>query len=348
MGNKMAVVESGSQSFEDAVESLKEILRVTKDELDQFNISSMYVDKEKILLSAAEKLFPVLDAYFDEFWEYFLSFKDHVLDEKRCFFNQMLYPYLGKSIETNTYIRSRPLGYAGDFVMMNYIYDYHDKRYLGDSLYSMLINRYTCNINVAKSNIARKDYIKNSILQTLTANKNAAILSVGCGSAREIIELLQEGKIEKGTFHLLDLEKKAVAYVQRQLSNLVYDKTKIDIHFYVMDLVEVIKNDQFFSLFANVELLYASGVFDYLSVRVARKTFARLFSITKKDLIVFNMSLENARHRAYYEVFGDWRMYHRTKEELLEWGVDLTGNKIFKVENPVGCNSYWILKASKI
>ena len=72
-------------------------------------------------------------------------------------------PYLYEGSEINQYIRRKPLGYAGDYVTMNYIYDFNDKKYLGETLFERLLNRYTCSTDVANSNIHRKEYLKRKI-----------------------------------------------------------------------------------------------------------------------------------------------------------------------------------------
>lgn len=335
------------EAFKQQVRDLAEYLESVKYKLKNYK-SQLDEQQEVVFLrKTASDVFPVLDNFFDRLWESFASASKEAFAAKKEYYEAEVSPYLGDRIESNSYIRERPLGYVGDFVTMNFIYDYHDKAFFGKSLYAKLINRYTCNIDVAHSNIARKDYIKRAIQEVIKTNINPGILSIGSGSAREIIEMLEERKISRATIHLLDLEKKAVLYVQDKLSCISYDRSKIDIHFHMMDLMEVVKDNRFLSFFPDIDLVYASGIFDYLSARVAKKTYARLFTMTKGSLLVFNMSMEHARHRAYYEVFGNWHMYHRRKEELLGWGRDLPDVRSFSVENPVGCNSYWILKASK-
>jgi SAM-dependent methyltransferase len=334
------------KGFQDAVCFLKGFLQSLKEEFSKYDACLGDDEKIRVLEARTTDIFPILDKSFDELWLFF-SLTGEEVNERKDYFESMLFPFLGEGIETNTYIREKPLGYAGDFVMMNYIYDYHQKHYLGKSLYAKLINRYTCNIDVARSNIARKDYIKTKIIATLAGNANASILSVGCGSARELIELLEEGKIWNTTIHLLDLEKQAVAHIKERLLLIDCDAVKVNVRFYVMDLIDVIKDEELIRLFSDVDLVYASGAFDYLSDRVAKRVFSRLFRLTRKELLVFNMSQEHARHRVYYEVFGNWSMYHRCKHELVAWGESLGAGVDFSVKAPDGCKSYWIMEACK-
>jgi hypothetical protein len=110
--------------------------------------------------------------------------------------------------------------------------------------------------------------------------------------------------------------------------------------------LEIIKNKKITKLFQDVDFIYVSGVFDYLSDKICKKVVHNLVSIAKGEVIFFNMSLENSRHRSYYEVFGEWIMYHRNKKDVLSWTEGLVGVSCSIVDY-VKCKSYWILRVEK-
>lgn len=337
------------KGFVEQVALLRDFLRALKEEFDGYDIRlAGEREKEVALNSRKREVFEKLDVYFEVLWSDFSSLPKGLFEQHKAYFERQMMPYLAENIETNTYIREKSLGYAGDYVMMNLIYDYHQRKFLGKTLYAKLINHYTCNIDVAQSNIQRKEYLKSKLLEFMADGNRPQILSVGCGPAREVTELLREGKLNGHvTIHLLDIEKNAVDFVAGELKRIDFDRSKIKINLYLLDLIEIIKNKRVAALFKEIDLVYISGVFDYLSDRLSERVLRGMFNITKKELIVFNMSFENARHRAYYEIFGEWVMRHRKKEDLLKWTESLSGNYRAQIENCPKCKSYWVLKVEK-
>ena len=139
----------------------------------------------------------------------------------------MIGKYMRDPVEINRHIYRKPLGYAGDFMVMNYIYDYHGKRYLGRNCYEQLINHYTSNIGISRSNIKRKEFFKEKILALLDYADSPRILSIGCGSARELIELIKEGEFVKtAQFTCFDLEEKALQFVRDSIEQIEKEKTR--------------------------------------------------------------------------------------------------------------------------
>lgn len=303
--------------------------------------------RENFLIDKKNSLFPKFDKYFDLLWEHHNSLD---VEEKLNFkieYERLMYLYLGNGIEINTHIRSKPLGYGGDFITMNYIYDYHADKFLGDTTYRKLINHYTCNIDVSCSNIARKALIKKAICDVLDKNKKARILSIGAGSAREIEELIKEGKINSDvSFYLVDFEAKAVEYVRNWIKEYNLKSAKIEL--IKTDLINLLKNDKFRKTLSNMDLIYISGVFDYLSDRICKKITKDIAQLLNEgcSLMIANMSIERQRHRAYYELFGEWNMYHRTEKEVLGWVRDLS--KDFRSEiMHTNCKSYHFLQIKR-
>lgn len=329
------------------VASLKSFLAKVKEDFDTIEINLSSKDKDDYVRANHRSIFERLDSFFDSLDKDFSLLNEEEFGFYKDYYVKEMFPFLADSIDTNSYIREKPLGYAGDYVTMNLIYDLNNSGFLGKTMYSRLINFYTCSIDVANSNIYRKNFLKDKILEFLTIKEHPVFLSVGCGPAREVIELLKENKIQKSAiFHLLDLEKNALNYIKDELSKIEFNREDIKINYYLSDLLEIIKNKRTAELFSNVDFIYVSGVFDYLSDRACKKVVQNLAQIARNEVVFFNMSLENARHRSYYEVFGEWVMYHRKKEDVLRWTDGLIGFSSSIVDFS-DCRSYWILRVKR-
>ncbi len=333
-------------------EELVQFLNSVKTELDTIEKTHQNEQMEiEFLKQNKDRIFNGLNDLFHKTWEVVKVFEPEKYAAHQKYFQKSLAHLLGES-EVNQRIYQKPLGYSGDYVVMNYICDYHgDERYLGKTLYEKLINNYTCNIPISDSNIARKEFLKEKILQTLERQETAKILSVGSGPARELIELLNEEKIVKPlTFICFDLEKKALDHVQREIEKINPQKKKfLDIRYINKDVLNIIKSKDLKKELQNCDLIYASGLFDYLSERMASRLIKELYQLVIHggEMAICNMSLENGSHRAYYEFMGEWNMIHRTKEEMLQWTQSIENIEETKFEERHGSKGYWFLVIKK-
>lgn len=331
------------------IDKMIDFLSGVKNDFDNFDKNcDSQKDQIEYLEFRKKEIFQEFDVFFDQLWAMVKDLDQKEFKLVKKYYEKKMFLYLGDGIEINTHIRSKPFGYGGDFITMNYIYDYHEGRYLGETTYQRLINNYTCNIDVARSNIIRKNYIKKLIFDfSNTRDGVKKILSIGSGPAREIEELIREQKLNTPfIFSLVDFESEALLYVKERLRNLKFDKDMIKIEFIKTDLIKLIKDDTFKNKILSMDLVYISGVFDYLSDRLCKKLTCELASFlsTNSTILIANMSLEKAKHRAYYEMFGDWVMVHRKKEEMINWVSSLNRCDFsYEIREVSECKSYHFL-----
>jgi len=339
------------EKFKEVTASLKSYLNDVKYLLDVYDKENPSIDDQiKFIENNSQRIFKDLDALFEDVWLVARNLSTDSYEQHQIYYVDELKALLECDIETNSHIRAKPLGYGGDYITMKYIYDYNEMNYLGDASYSKLINKYTCSIDVACSNIARKEYFKQQILSNLKNNKITKILSVGSGPARELIELIKLDKINQQLeFYCLDFEQMAIDYVRRQLDNLSFDNNCLDIKFVKTNLIDLFKDSDLKEYLRGMDFIYISGVFDYLSQRLCCRIVKDMFKLlnSKGRLVVANMSLENSKHRAYYEMFGEWKMIHRTKEDMKKWTENLAENCEYCFEDVRGCKSYNYLSINK-
>lgn len=336
------------ESFKKIVEDFRMLMSKIKKECLELDNAQRKLNDKEIIDLLENNYRKKIDHFYENLWLTSDYMKDGY-EEKANYLMHRLKEFFVDNIETVTYIITRPLGYAGDFVTMNFIYDFNNGRYLGDNSYQKFINNYTCTIQVSNSNIGRKIIIKKEITKRINQSKQEQkILSLGSGSAREITELISEGKILKPvTFYCLDFEAKAIDFVKGKLNELRYDPSKIKIHFLHENLLNVIKKGSNFLPESSLDFVYISGVFDYFSQKVCQRILLNTLPLIKSTgdlkLLFFNMSLEKASSRAYYEMLGKWEMFHRTSDELINWEEEANGYK-FSLRIEHDCPSYHIIE----
>jgi extracellular factor (EF) 3-hydroxypalmitic acid methyl ester biosynthesis protein len=344
------VVSEKAKSFFRFSDGMATFLKGVKEECTVLDVPSIS-EKEKVsfLEQKRHHFFKRTDDFFEKTWGLIQEVPEEEKQICREYYIKALYPYIWKDCEFNEYIRAKPLGYDGDFVMMTYIYDYHDK-YFGKTLHSKLINKYTCNVDVSRSNLARKEFFKKEISDRVKKNSYSRILSVGCGPAREVVELLREGSLTNEIdFFCLDFEDRAIAFVKEQLASVKYDSKKIRIHFIKVDLIALVRNHIPEAQISDCDMIYISGVFDYLSSRICKRVVQYFFDrlVPQGQLIIANMSFTKAKHRAYYEFLGDWNMNHRHLHDLVEWTDSIKSPHRHELIDVPNCPSYHYIRIIK-
>lgn len=339
--------------FISLVENFKKYLQEVKGRFDEFDKNNKVRDRRiDFLEQKREKIFENTSNYLKNIWESvkglnaggYNSYAHYLRENVNCLFID--------SCEINNYIFKKPLGYPGDFVMMNYIYDYHKNAYLGETTYEMLLNHFACNTPISNSNIKRKEYFKEKMISVIGKKREADILSVGSGPARELVELLKEGGVRKNfTFHCLDFERKALDFVKEELNKISLEKKsccKVNyIHKnYIIDLV---RNKSTEGLSKGYDLIYCSGVYDYLKDRIATSLINILFNLLNKEgaLILCAANNKDAFYRVAYEMMGDWVFSHRDKDEVVKWLKGVKNRAEFKFEKLSETNNYFFLSIKK-
>lgn len=244
---------------------------------------------------------------------------------------------------------NKPLGYPGDYEMMNMIYGNH---YRGESLFAKLENRYWCTIAPARANMDRLQYLKSKIQSTAERvskeGKKVKITSLGSGPAKEIFDFIETNSLsENCIFTCVDLEPKALACSKLSLTELTKQTHKnVQINYVLANVVSYLRSRPP-SFMLEQDLIYASGLYDYLKLPIGQKLTELVYPLlrTGGELLLVNASVSNPC-KLGMEFAGEWYMNHRTKEEMLSLVSELKdyqAKNIFLDKE----NVYWFLSISK-
>ena len=241
---------------------------------------------------------------------------------------------------------SKPLGYSGDFEMMNIIYR---NEQVGDSLYGKCLQAYWLNHSEPKAVRNRSTYLYGVLLRIIRegAGSPLKIGSIACGPSREV-QLIIESSKEQGLdlsnceFHLLDQDVNALKYAHEKLWEVVKGtNSPVKLNFINKAVKHVISRRWEESDF---DLLYSAGLFDYLSDPVAQMAAKALFECLKPGgkLIIGNFNLTTPNQ------FGmrfalDWSLIYRSREDLKRLFDDLGGDCSVEHE-PEGVNLFCVIR----
>jgi SAM-dependent methyltransferase len=197
----------------------------------------------------------------------------------------------------------KPYGYAGDFEMIDRIYQYS----LTANPRTRRWDEYFQSRGACEAVRNRKEYfLKLLASERRRLGDEFRVLNVGSGPARDVLEFFHgPGSGSEITFDCVDMDANAIEYAR---SLCVGVANQVAFH-----RANIFK----WRTSASYELVWSAGLFDYLDDNAFVALIRHMSSFLSKSgrLVIGNFSPENPT-RDYME-FGEWNLKHRSKEELL-------------------------------
>jgi extracellular factor (EF) 3-hydroxypalmitic acid methyl ester biosynthesis protein len=218
---------------------------------------------------------------------------------------------------------SKPRGYAGDAVMIDFIYAPEDgfafPAVEGISELGRQICQCTSNQAAPRAVRARRRVIIDK-LNDLAANKpKPHVLSLACGHVREAkrCSAFLEGRI--GRFVAVDQDKESLAVVERELGPLRVEPVYASVRDLLTGQVA----------FSGFDLVYVSGLHDYLLEPVAQRLSEVLFGmLNPSGRLLINNYLPNLINTGYMEAYMDWWLIYRSETELRQLAATLPREQV--------------------
>lgn len=203
---------------------------------------------------------------------------------------------------------AKPRGYAGDAVMMDYIYGLGEAGEaaaeatpLGRAIFTYMSSRPS-----AKAVRYRRQLIAKTI-DRVASRGSARVLAIAAGHLREVelSSAVRDGQIDE--FIAIDQDPASLAVIERDYARFGVQTIEGSVR---QILAGKVKLGQF-------DFVYAAGLFDYLSAPVAAALARRMFEMTKPGgVMLIPNFLGSVRDRGYMESFMDWRLIYRNHADM--------------------------------
>lgn len=245
----------------------------------------------------------------------------------------------------------KPLGYPGDFLMMlqGYRNEFEGETAFGKAVHKMFVEQ-----PIGEGGRARKNYLRDMLLREHTKavekngdNTHFRVLNLGCGASQEIREFIEARRFWKGTIEwvLIDQDDRALAYAQHQLVRAV---AETGCHGIVrclhLSFTRILNTPKFFHYFLNQDLVYSSGLFDYLPTQKAQE-LVRLLSelVVPEGLVCVGNVLGPTKNFWLAEFMSDWTLIYRNEDEMYELGEYVQSISDVSVERDPTSFFYFLL-----
>jgi extracellular factor (EF) 3-hydroxypalmitic acid methyl ester biosynthesis protein len=269
-----------------------------------------------------DSLIPATNSLFDRFEAVADEIEEERLSAHYAFGRRQLHPLLLCSpFLYRSYMK--PLGYAGDYEMINMIIRNQPE---GSSLFAKLVNSYLLDQAPPHAVRNRVFFLLDKIIQESSrvsrSGKVARIYNLACGAAREVQIFLEENPLaERVEFDLLDFNEETLQHASQRISearrkynrNTPVKFIKKSVHHLLKEKDKQVQGG------AVYDLIYCSGLYDYLSDRVCKSLNTYLYEqlLPGGLMVIGNFSPATPRQNLM-EHFLEWFLIYRDNVQLMK------------------------------
>ncbi len=280
---------------------------------------SLRLERE-IIQELVPSVLPSVNTLFSRFEEVAEKVLPELLPSHRTYAKRQLHPILLCSpFAYRTY--HKPLGYAGDYEMVNMILR---DPLEGSSLFAKSVNLWFLNQAPAEAHRNRIEYLTKLLIEETRRRQcrgqSMRIFDLGCGPAKEVQQFLtQDAVSDHASFTLLDFNDETIEHTGKILGDL---RSKLDrkteINFIKKSVHQVLKEEGKPGLNQpRYDLVYCAGIFDYLSDRVCKRLMNIFYSMLEPGglLVATNVDSSNPS-RNTMEYILEWHLTYRDLKQL--------------------------------
>lgn len=214
----------------------------------------------------------------------------------------------------NQWSLRKPFGYAGDFKIIDDIYQNNP---LNTGFERLFDNYFMMSaISVAVRN--RKEDFKRLVTNFVNKkqSRTVRIMNLGCGSSREVKEILSSDALlnKNVVFDCYDHEKRAIEYARGLLNGIP------DVNFIQENALRIGVSKNVHSLIVHkYDLIYSTGLFDYLNYRISTRLVCSLKKLLNPEGILAVSDVRDKYSNPsvhYMEWVGDWNLIYRDDDEF--------------------------------
>jgi hypothetical protein len=204
---------------------------------------------------------------------------------------------------------AKPRGYAGDAVMMDYIYGLgeageaaRNATPLGRAILQYMDTR------PSARGVRHRRRLIAGLIDRVAEREDARVLAVAAGHLREVecSDAVQNGRLRQ--FVAFDQDEASLAVVARDYAHLGIQTMAGSVRQIVSGKARP----------GQYDFVYAAGLFDYLGGPVATALTCRMFDMTRPGgLMLIPNFLTGVRDVGYMEAFMDWHLIYRNRADMM-------------------------------
>jgi extracellular factor (EF) 3-hydroxypalmitic acid methyl ester biosynthesis protein len=237
----------------------------------------------------------------------------------------------------------KPLGYPGDFQVMNYFYNIS---LLGDTAYEKFCHKlgYSSGEVISFRMTMVRQAIARLASQAAEKGKESFdVASLGCGPAQEVRNFLKADTLPlQMNFTLIDQDHEALTYAyESAFPEVARLNGQVRVNCLHTSFVQFLAAGKLVGKLGMQDLVYSVGLVDYLSARQANRFVTGLYDKLKPggSIIIGNMRHSEDSLEWLLDYVTDWKLEYRTEEEMLAMAdkIELAAKREIMVDTTGHC-----------
>jgi extracellular factor (EF) 3-hydroxypalmitic acid methyl ester biosynthesis protein len=226
---------------------------------------------------------------------------------------------------------AKPRGYAGDAVLLDYIYGREEHWPAPDGMtpFGQQLFDYTTQIPATEAVRARRGFLADLLDKLADEVNKPHVLSIAAGHCREALISAAVKRKKFGRFVALDSDTQSLEEVNRCYARYGIEVKPASVRQILTDKVQL----------GEFDLVYSTGLYDYVQQSMAQRLTEALFHLVRPggSLLLANF-MPGIRDIGYMESFMEWELIYRTRHEMLDMSMkipqpDISDIRIFAEEN---------------
>jgi extracellular factor (EF) 3-hydroxypalmitic acid methyl ester biosynthesis protein len=303
--------------------------------------------EREVIDELRDDVLPVVGEWFRRFDTVANLVEETLLPLHRAYSRRLLHPLvLCSPFVYRTH--NKPLGYAGDYEMVNMILR---EPYEGASLFAKIVNVCFLTNPPAQAHRNRVRYLADLIEREVSAraavSRRTRVLNLGCGPAQEVQEFLKHSKVsDHADLTLLDFNDETLSHVEEILGRARQRHSRTTtIRFLRKSVHQILKEAARLAEGPDpglYDLIYCAGLFDYMSERICKRLMNHFYDLLAPGglLVATNVDAsEPFRHSM--EFLLEWHLVCRSPKEVEQLRPDAAVEGYWRVATePTGVNVF--------
>ena len=271
----------------------------------------------------ADGVVPYVDGLFEKFETLAGELEEDRRPLHRAYMKRQLHPLvLCSPFAHRTF--TKPLGYAGDYEMVNMI---GRNGHEGDSLFAKVVNCWFLAQPPARAHRNRIEYLTRRLVDEAVRiqphGRPLRVFNLACGPALEVQSFLRESSVSNQTdISLLDFNQETLDYTSGVLEELKRRHSRsTGLHFIKRSIHHLLKESGKSTERVHdsrYDLVYCAGLFDYLTDAVCRRLMTIMYRWLTPGGLLLATNVDSCNPlRQGMDYLLDWNLIHRTAKQSL-------------------------------
>lgn len=350
-----------SPAFKNHVSDMQSFLIDLRLWLDGIELSTttegaLAAGQDHLVRELGSMILPLLDELFEKFEFVAKPLEKCLREVHQSYMRRMLHPLvLCSPFAHRTF--QKPLGYAGDYEMVNMILN---ERPAGESLYARVLDLWFLNQPPAVAHRHRIQFLEECLvkeaLRARARGHSARILNIGCGPAAEVERFTARQELSNGTkFTLVDFNDDTLSYTGAKLNDArIQHSRHVSVELVRKSVFQLLKEASrpSDSIQADsYDLVYCAGLFDYLTDATCLQLMKVMYRWVAPGGLLLATNVDSCNPLRYgMEHLLDWYLIYRSSREAqglrppdcdpdgFKVTADITGVNVFiEARKPMPC-----------